>query len=94
MEMIFDEILGDCDRSEPETAAEAAGTATDPLNIVEHLIERRRCQNNHGGEHLPDKFQEPVAEAIIAERMSQAMRAIAYVHGLGYLHGGIDPELL
>ena len=43
--------------------------ATDPLNIVEHLIERRRCQNNHGGEHFPDKFQEPVAEAIIAERM-------------------------
>ena len=41
----------------------------DPLNIVQHLIERRRCQNNHGGKHFPDKFQEPVAEAIIAERM-------------------------
>ena len=46
VERIFDEILGDCDRSEPEATAEAAETATDPLNIVEHLIERRRCQNN------------------------------------------------
>ena len=69
VERIFDEILGDCDRSTPEATAEAANAATDPLNIVEHLIERRRCQNNHGGQHFPDKFQEPVAEAIIAERM-------------------------
>ena len=36
----------------------------------------------------------PVAEAMIAKRMSQSTRAIAYVHGLGYLHGGIDPDVL
>ena len=36
----------------------------------------------------------PVAEGMIAKRMSQSTRAIAYVHGLGYLHEGIDPDVL